>query len=212
MKSILKLSFMSLSLICLSFGLTAQMASLIRTDGIYIYDNGIEDVISNNEVTNAAYSQCFQVQHSNFDPCGNTGIMLVDCKQSAFLSGLMFFSDSTGRTITIGSCRSEERIRQKAIISLMNEATNFPLNGMNNIVLTDLKLHPDSTISFLDSLRTSIREYYTGKFYGNTASFQLKRNVANCETTYIENRKYIFYEYSEIFDCDWIYQFAGKKK
>jgi hypothetical protein len=209
MKAILFLFFIA---ICTQF--LGQKESILRTDGIYIFDNDLDYFGPFTDNVHAQQSHCIMVPGCPFATFKSGDELLkkqrkiwnIDFTQSTFLTALIFTSDSTGQNAPIGSCRVEEFIRERLIHCLNDIITHDLKNHFPHVNINDLKLLPDSTISFQDSLRTQFKELYSGKVYGDSLILKITRTAAHSQTTFTDKRKYVFYSYGDIFNCSWIYR------
>jgi hypothetical protein len=200
MKAILFLVFIA---ICTQ--ILGQKESILRTDGIYIFDNNLDYFGPFTDNIHAQQSHCMMVPGCSFATF-HRKVLNIDFTQSTFLTALIFTSDSTGQTTPIGACREEEFIRERIIHCLNDIITHDLKNHFPHVNINDLKLLPDSTISFQDSLRTHFKELYSGKVYNDSLVLEITRTAAHSHTTFTDKRKYIFYSYSDIFNCGWIYR------
>ncbi len=190
------------------YWIQCQSDSLIRTDGIYIFDNNIETFYDDGNYGRGLKAQYMFVATGSVSsdlPCGSGNAISIDITLNPFLSFLVFFSDSTGRTMTIGSCRDEQNIRNKALSCLVQKSTITQPKYSNDHCLDNMQLFQDSAISFNDSLGLAFNSRFKGKAYGDSIVVVMERSVAKCDQVYREKRKYLFYSYSQIFNCDWIY-------
>ncbi len=204
----MKTLLFTLLVICSSY-IFGQQKSLLRTDGIYIYDNGL-DVISgvanSTELSCAQYVKVARGTVTTGEPCGQGDVVPIDMTSNIFLACLTFFSDSTGIALNIGACRDEQNIREKALLSLTRQATNYKYQPYIDTRIKQMILQKDSTIAFGNLPLNIFSEQYSGRAFGNSLILEMRRNVPWCDQVYITTREYVFYSYHDIFNCDWVYK------
>lgn len=183
-----------------------QKDSLLRTDGIYIFDNGLDTIMAAPKaVMDLAYQllKDQKIKDWRSGPCGFHETIPSD--SSTYLHAIAFFSENTCRIAPIGSCRDEQYIRNVALQLLSRQAVcdTSPLNRSN--LVEGLHLKADSSIYFTHFKEGCPAENYWGNTKRDALFLEMNRASNPGFELFNSKRKYIFYSYKEIFDCDWIY-------
>lgn len=192
-------------LICHSLSCFSQFERLLRTDGVYIFDNGSDSIIPASgfaRVLAEQYNTSHKIETLP-NPCGQVNLVTMD--GSIYISMLSFYSLDRGRRSNLGACRSERHIRDNAMLSLHREVTMDTTALAINQQLHDIVFLEDSTLSFLYSYDPYLQERYTGKAFGDTLLLEVRRTVRPESVLYNGNRLYRFFPYTEIFDCNFNY-------
>lgn len=193
------------AVIFISILASGQNDSPLRTDGIYIFDNGLDTIVSSPKVVMDFAEQLLsegKVKDWKNGPCG---LNTIPTDSSTYLSSLAFFSDSTGRIAQIGACRDEQHIRNIALRLITKQAISDTSSLARRELLEGIQLNPDSSLLFLYFQSGCPFENYWGKASGDSIYLEMNKSTNPGFEFFNSKRKYIFYTYAEIFSCDFVY-------
>ncbi len=207
----MRLEIFFLLLLCTPNYLFGQVVNCPRTDGIYLFDNGLDTVLYIDDFPIDSAAMLYQV----FPFPGNDSIIIgfgdvfpIDVNQSTYISALYFEEEGMGYSLNLGIFRDKELLKRLA--KLCNESqeqlTQLPgsspivnyssgNNGEITFVCNRGAIYPIETFrvnSFSDTL-------YCG--YAREVNIRTKFFTSN----YFTNRIYRFISFNEILEESFVF-------
>ena len=188
----------------------------IRSDGVYMFDNGQDTFITNNDT--ALWIMSYQmieemgwwVNPDKSFPCAPDSLPFLPGSQ---LISIILFDSSLSYGVTGGGvCRDKESLRKDvSYIRNLKDSAKFAKNADTELIIHSIIIEQDS-IFFTCGTHPNFTEQFDGKIYQDSLVI-LRYYLIDPSTknTFNANRVYYFYPFSEIYSKDWIYTYKKRK-
>ncbi len=187
----------------------------IRYDGVYIFDNGQDTFITNNDTAlwimtyKMIEEMGWKAKWKN-PPCAPDSLPFLPGSQ--LLNSILFDSSLTYGVDGALVCRDEESLRKHvSFIKNLKDSVKFAKNDDTQLIIHSIIIEQES-IYFTSGTLPMFTRKFEGKIYQDSLEILMYHpGYPSTKEGFNAKRIYYFYPFSEIYSKDWIYTYKKRK-